>query len=299
MTEENRILIDRYLGNSLTGVELKEFLDKLELDDNFKKEVSFHNLLIEGIQYAEDMRRMNSINKFIGYRKPKIPFALKLIFTFFLITMGGIVLWNYIDPDSTGLKHDYFTLDFFRKNRPDSITQLEVKNRKALGKKAQQPSGSSSFDSSNFKINDSYNKTPTFNHSDSTEIIVKKDLLLISIMLKPIDIDEKKIETVNTESSITKNTIDKLNPSAGLPENEIKITTEYKIEFWVSPVNYIGYKLVNDVLILFGIEEPDAVMLYSGDNKLWMKYGQDYYYLQPSIDFEALIKTNEIPSALK
>ena len=64
-------------------------------------------------------------------------------------------------------------------------------------------------------------------------------------------------------------------------------------------MNYKGYKLINDKLILFGIEEPDAVKLYSKENKLWMKYGQDFYFLEPSEDFGSLIKTNEIPSALK
>ena len=116
MKQEEKILIDRYLENSLTGIELKEFLDRLENDVKFRNEVSFQNLLIEGIQLAEDKRLIDSIEKFISYRKPAIPTALKLIVTFFIITIGGIILWNYIGPDSVGKKHNYFSLDYFRKN---------------------------------------------------------------------------------------------------------------------------------------------------------------------------------------
>ena len=56
---------------------------------------------------------------------------------------------------------------------------------------------------------------------------------------------------------------------------------------------------LNNRLILFGIEEPDAVRLFSKNGKLWMKYGQDFYFLEPSETFGSLIKSTEIPFVLK
>ena len=92
MTTQERSLIDRYIDNSLSGVELKEFMDKLDSDENFRKSVSFHNLLIESIQVAEDNRVEKSIVEKIGYKKPLIPTGLKLIITFLFITGTGIIL---------------------------------------------------------------------------------------------------------------------------------------------------------------------------------------------------------------
>lgn len=299
MMQEEKILIDRYLENSLTGIELKEFLDKLENDVKFRNEVSFQNLLIEGIQLAEDKRQIDSIEKFISYRKPAIPLALKLIFTFFIITIGGIVLWNYIDPDSAGKKHNYFSLDYFRKNKTDTIDISTKGNVQSINKKLLTKSVSSHAENASDKNDIPASNSTLTDLSDSTEIVVKKDQLLISIKLLAEDLSEGKTEAEKNESSIAKSTVEKLNPSGGLPEIEERSTIEYMVEFWVSPVNYKGYKLIGNRLILFGIEEPDAVHLFSKNEKLWMKYGQDFYSLIPTENFESLIKSSEIPSAQK
>lgn len=296
---EEKILINRYLENSLTGIELKEFLDKLENDVKFRNEVSFQNLLVEGIQLAEDKRQIDSIEKFISYKKPVIPTALKLIFTFFIVTIGGIVLWNYIDPDSAGKKHNYFSLDYFRKNKTDTIDINTKGNLPSLNKKPLTKSFSSNAEGLSPKKIIPVSNSSLTDLSDSTEIVVKKDQLLISIKLLAEDLSDGKTEAEKNESSIAKSTVEKLNPSGGLPEIEERSTIEYMVEFWVSPVNYKGYKLIGNKLILFGIEEPDAVHLFSKNEKLWMKYGQDYFSLMQTENFESLIKSSEIPSAQK
>ncbi len=299
MKQEEKILIDRYLENSLTGIELKEFLDRLENDVKFRNEVSFQNLLIEGIQLAEDKRQIDSIEKFISYRKPAIPTALKLIVTFFIITIGGIVLWNYIGPDSADKRHNYFSLDYFRKNKTDTIDAGSKGNVQSINKKPLTKNVSSQVERVSDKKEVPVSNSSLADLSDSTEIVVKKDQLLISINLQAEDLNQVKADVEKNESSIAKSTVEKLNPAGGLPEIEERNTIEFMVEFWVSPVNYKGYKLIDNRLILFGIEEPDAVRLFSKSGKLWMKYGQDYFSLVPTENFESLIKSSEIPSAQK
>ena len=298
MTQDERLFVDRYLAGSLTGLELKEFIDKLESNEDFKKDVSFHNLLIEGIYEAENKRVTSAIEKHIGYEKPFVPIALKLIVTFLIFTAGGIVLWNYIGPDKEAKRQNYFSLDFFRKHSIDTIVPaVEADNnqkiRKMESKKTIAQTDTIINQSEAINVD-----TGIISPTETSEIVVKKDQLLISFILKPIDINEA---TTNNESSssIANSTVDKLNPSGGLPEIDRRKIENYYIEFWVSPVNYIGYKLSKDKLILFGIEEPDAVQLYTKEDKLWMKYGKEYYTLVESDDFESLINSEEIPSALK
>jgi hypothetical protein len=286
MSHEEKLLIDRYLNNTLTGLELRDFLNRLETDENFKKQVSFHNKLIEGIIRAEDRRLIHEIEKAIGYRKPAIPFALKLIFTFLFITISGIVLWNYIGPDSTGKKRNYFSWNFIRNNQkpalkePEEITSKTTTLSKVDSPLIQSPPAASesiveTFDSSEVPEN-------------TADIIVKKDQLLISYHLKPIQLNGD-----NMVSSEAGGTADKLNPEAGLPSDE-KING-YDVEFWVSPVNYKGYKLINNKLILFGIEAPDEVQLYTTEKNLWMKYGSDFYTLEKNDNFESFVQLNDIP----
>ena len=298
MTQDERLFVDRYLAGSLTGLELKEFIDKLESNEDFKKDVSFHNLLIEGIYEAENKRVTSAIEKHIGYEKPFVPIALKLIVTFLIFTAGGIVLWNYIGPDKEAKRQNYFSLDFFRKHSIDTIVPVveadnNQKIRKMESKKTIAQTDTIINQSEAINVD-----TGIISPTEASEIVVKKDQLLISFILKPIDINEA---TTNNESSssIANSTVDKLNPSGGLPEIDRRKIENYYIEFWVSPVNYIGYKLSKDKLILFGIEEPDAVQLYTKEDKLWMKYGKEYYTLVESDDFESLINSEEIPSALK
>jgi len=291
MTQEDKALVDRYLENSLTGIDLKNFIDRLESDENFKKEVSFQRILIEGIQYSETRRQILVVKNSISYRKALVPLALKLIFTFLFITLGGIVVWNFFDPDTSGRKSNSFSFDFFHKQKDSTLTESKdfelKKNKKTVltpliiypeeKKNQAQP-----------QLRDD-----TLAKTDTTDIIVKKDQLLISVTMKAIEIDKPNTTEERSTASIQKSTVDKLNPAAGLPENKEGKSNFYIVEFWVSPVNYKGYKLVDEKLILFGIEEPDAVQLISEKNKLMMKYGEDYYNLLPTDEFQSLAKVNE------
>jgi hypothetical protein len=69
----------------------------------------------------------------------------------------------------------------------------------------------------------------------------------------------------------------------------------------LSPVNYKGFKLVKNKLVLFGIDRPDAVKLYSLNDQLYMQYGQMFSKLNPTYDYQSFLalKESEIPPQLK
>ena len=121
MKSENRKLIDRYLQNSLSGLELKNFMDRMEADQEFKRQVSFQNNLIDGIRKAEDSRLRELIEKHIDYKKPLIPSALKLIIFFFIVAGAGITIWNFSGKESTENKRRYLLFDIFRQKKPEIV----------------------------------------------------------------------------------------------------------------------------------------------------------------------------------
>ena len=53
MKTADKILIERYLDNTLSGGELQDFLHRLDNDEDFRRMVSTHNLLIAAFQSQE------------------------------------------------------------------------------------------------------------------------------------------------------------------------------------------------------------------------------------------------------
>lgn len=292
--EEDRLLIDRYLSNGLSGTELHEFMSRLDTDAAFRDEVVFQNLLVDAIREADSRRLENSILETIRYKKPLIPLGLRLILLFLLVTASGIFFWEYIGTGSISKeKRPKFSFDLFRLKPKSSGSPKEKKKEVVMPDTSFAESASSETEITSVEM--AYNILDSSDVSSSGEdVIVKKDQLLFSIPIKPIPLDDLK-----EEKSMAQSTADKLNPAAGLPET--KEAESVQVEFWISPVNYKGYRLINDKLVLFGIEEPDAVRLYSLDGGLLMKYGKEYFKLQPASDFVSfnVVKENSLPAAIR
>ena len=67
----------------------------------------------------------------------------------------------------------------------------------------------------------------------------------------------------------------------------------YRVEFWKSPINYKGYKLIKDKLILFGIEQFDLVSLNYFNKKLYIKYLNDYYFIEETDNFRPFVQLKD------
>ena len=121
---------------------------------------------------------------------------------------------------------------------------------------------------------------------------------MITYNLKPIEINNDISDSIKNDVPLSSFVSQSLEEESDIPRPSEKIES-YTAEFWVSPINYRGYKLVNDKLILFGIEQPDIVVLYEGNNKLWMRYGNDFFYLESGEYFESFVALNKIPDVIK
>ena len=300
MESENRKLIDRYLQNSLSGLELKNFMDRMEVDREFKNQVSLQNNIIEGIRQAEDSRLRESIEKRINYKKPLIPSALKLIIFFFIVAGAGITIWNFSGQESTDSKKKYLLFDIFRDKKPEIVKGNNIPENENEIKVTVPKSSKVLLDSPNRDIpEDAAQKDTGLNNQENPDIVVKKDQLLISIVMKAKTEGEDKQRQNNSDYSIAQNTAEALNPQADLPDFNTPEKETYIIEFWVSPVNYKGYRFFGNRIVLFGIEEPDAVQLIKRNDKLLFKYGSDLFSLEHFDDFSPFIADPEKPSLLK
>ncbi len=65
--------------------------------------------------------------------------------------------------------------------------------------------------------------------------------------------------------------------------------TEYILEFWQNPLNYKGYKIVRDKIILFGLSPEQSYRLTYGEGLLVLQTPQHQYALRENSDFLPLI----------
>ena len=84
--QDDRELIDRFLGEKLSGMELEQFHLRMQRDEDFSNEIRFQQLLRSGIRMAKEEEMRKKVLVAIRYRKTKIPYGLKLIFTFFIFS---------------------------------------------------------------------------------------------------------------------------------------------------------------------------------------------------------------------
>lgn len=94
------------------------------------------------------------------------------------------------------------------------------------------------------------------------------------------------------------------NSNYGLLDTSIKPATEsildrvqyenLSVEFWISPINYRGYKLENKNLILYGIIPNDSISFSEIDSSsIQMLYNGKSYILKENSNFESFHKSSE------
>ncbi len=306
---EERHLIDRYLQGELSGIELDNFNLRMKSEDGFRSDVELQKLIYAGIQKANHDKLKAVIVSSIGYRKLLVPFALKMIVTFFVVTLVGISFWFYVGNEtvSRDQSKSWFAFLNSKKSVPED-KEVTVKQKLEARQQVSEIPDSSSADNnrSDSSVDSTKSKFAVSEmEQDSTvpalseaDIIVKQDELLISSNI-PVA-DKSNRDPGSSDGTHTEDVVRQLNPAADLPESE-PVSTHIQVEFWVSPVNYRGYKMSKNKLILFGIDEPQDVKLYRVNDTLYMTYLKGYYRLNDSFEFVSYhkLRDNEIPLAIK
>jgi len=132
-------------------------------------------------------------------------------------------------------------------------------------------------------ITDSIDNNKNLSNINDENIVVLKDQLLKSQKEKVIKIigQENKL---NTKDSLLKK-------NAGIKENNIN--QELIIEYWQSPLNYKGYKLAKNKLIVFGINEDEPLKIFNYGNSLFLRFQGQYVKLENHQEFKSFEKYTE------
>lgn len=122
--------------------------------------------------------------------------------------------------------------------------------------------------------------------SANERIEVKKDEL---IKIVALDVELKSTNNNNKVDSI-------LNNVAGIKNEKVKNNTKMFVEFWQSPINYKGYQMTKNKLVVFGIEPNNAKKIITQNDKTYLICSDWAYKLDFNTDFKSLekISINEL-----
>ena len=82
-----------------------------------------------------------------------------------------------------------------------------------------------------------------------------------------------------------------------LIDNNVKQNTTKNIlfvEFWKSPINYKGYKIINNKLIIFGLDQLNDILFKTFNKSLYMKYLSEFYVMEIGQDFKPFIPVSNL-----
>ncbi len=113
--------------------------------------------------------------------------------------------------------------------------------------------------------------------NSSENFIVRKDELLSA----------KNIEVANFQQNESVNPSDSLlEKISGIKGGKKNIIASFKVEFWQSPINYRGYKMTKNKIVLFGINSNETIKLFHADDAIFLKENQVFFKLYFTDDFK-------------
>jgi hypothetical protein len=102
--------------------------------------------------------------------------------------------------------------------------------------------------------------------SGESDIVVRRDEFIVSrelplIKIKP-DAQKQKRDSVLRQ-------LQGSNPQSN----------NFRIEYWRSPLNYRGYKMIRSTIVAFGLPQEESAQLYSLNDVFYLKHGVSVYRL--------------------
>lgn len=113
-------------------------------------------------------------------------------------------------------------------------------------------------------------------NDSSEEIIIKKDEM-VSFKAVELQLVENGKET--TGDSLA-------NKLSGVKKENTPLF--FKVEYWMSPLNYKGYKMLKNKIILYGINSAESVKLYKLDGVIYFKSSASLYKMDYTAEFRPL-----------
>lgn len=133
---------------------------------------------------------------------------------------------------------------------------------------------------------DSVLSVDSFGRIVTDDIIVKKDELL---SIRPLELINLNSDPAEEVLDATDSLLQKLS-GVRIDRGPSKVLT---VELWQSPVNYRGYKMSRNKVVLFGVYPLNGIRLYKLDDLIYLKHQQNLYRLDFTNEFKQFEKVSD------
>jgi hypothetical protein len=111
------------------------------------------------------------------------------------------------------------------------------------------------------------------------EIILRKDQLLNARSLEFINVSPVASNTAASKDSLAAR-------MAGVRDDHAGNARQFcTVEIWTSPLNYKGYKMNRNKIILYGLNDPESLKVYKLDEEIYLQNGALIFHLENTNDF--------------
>ncbi len=114
-------------------------------------------------------------------------------------------------------------------------------------------------------------------------IVVRKDELL----------ETRQVELLNMTMLASTSKDSLLQKVSGIRDDGNSGKQAITVEFWHSPINYKGYKMAKNKVVLFGMDRPEEISLYKLDEGIYIKLQKGVYKLDYTNVFRQLERIND------
>lgn len=115
-------------------------------------------------------------------------------------------------------------------------------------------------------------------------IVVKKDEIVGSSSLNVINLGT--INKTGTKDSV-------LQDVSGIKDDGRNQVSKFTVEFWQSPINYKGYKMSKNKIVLFGINPDENVRIYRVEETIYLRQASTLYRMDYTNEFRGLERVND------
>ncbi|MFN4854908.1 MAG: hypothetical protein ACK5JC_10860 [Bacteroidota bacterium] len=113
-------------------------------------------------------------------------------------------------------------------------------------------------------------------------IVVLEDQLLSTRKMIPVQITGK-IAGMGSDSLLAE--------ASGIKQE--KISEAFIIEFWQSPLNFRGYKMGKNKIVLYGIDASEPIVLYRINQSIYLNFQRQYVKLEVNYDYKSFEKITD------
>lgn len=176
------------------------------------------------------------------------------------------------------------------------IEEIANKVSVLLSKKDNKSDDKKEADNSQPSISDEHSKQETADTSGSAltladssvadtipeeQIVIRKDELLETRTVEVIELTPDQNIRTKADSLLEK--------ASGIKSDKRTAgsTIMYVVEFWRSPVNYRGYKMGKNKLVLYGLDNINPIQLYKYNGGIFLKHEQSVFKIDVYNDYRA------------